>query len=430
MKLRSIHLIFIFLLFSIGFGIFCCDDSTEPTPNDHSDQSITPQESFQSIIHDLMSKWSIPGGAVALVKDERLVLAEGYSQADNENDQSVFPESLFRIASLSKPITAVAVLKLYEERLLNLDDKAFEIINDLQPPEGSTVDNRIYDITIRDLLQHSGGWDRELSFDPMFMSQEIAEAMGVQAPASAETIIRYMMGQPLDFTPGSRYAYSNFGYCVLGRIIERTTQESYEDFVNTFVLEQMGITQMQIGHTLLEDRVNGEVNYYDYPGAPLIQCVFPDIEELVPWPYGGFYLEAMDAHGGWIASVVDLMRFVTAVDGHDIRPDFLQPSTIELMVSRPELINWQNSDWYYGFGWSVRPIGVEANWWHNGALPGTVSIIVRSYHDLAWVALFNSRPLDFDTFIRELDNALWQAVNGITEWPSYDLFEDYPTLFQ
>lgn len=187
---------------------------------------------------------------------------------------------------------------------------------------------------------------------------------------------------------------------------------------------------MQIGHTLLKDRANGEVHYYDYPGAPLIQSVFPDIEELVPWPYGGFCLEAMDAHGGWIASVVDLMRFATAVDGHDIRPDFLQPSTIELMVSRPELIDWQNSAWYYGFGWQVRPKGNEANWWHIGSLPGTVSIIVRSYHGLAWVALFNSRPLDFNAFIRELDNALWQAVNSITEWPSYDLFTNYPTLFQ
>ena len=63
------------------------------------------------------------------------------------------------------------------------------------------------------------------------------------------------------------------------------------------------------------------------------------------------------------------------------------------MVSRPELIDWQNSASYYGFGWMVRPVGNEANWWHNGALSGTVSIIVRSYHGLSWVALFNSMQI-------------------------------------
>jgi len=423
-KLRGLHLIFPLFLILICFIVFSCNESIETDNSNSTVFSFTPQESFQEIIPDLMSKWGIPGGAVALVKDERLILAEGYGQADQLDNKIVVPESLFRIASVSKPITAVAVLKLYEDGLLDLDEKAFNILNDLEPPQGATVDDRIYDITIRDLLQHSGGWDRALSFDPMFMSREIAEAMGVQSPAEAETIIRYMKGQPLDFSPGERYAYSNFGYCVLGRIIERVTGQSYEDFVKKTVLEPMGITSMSIGHTLLEDRADGEVRYYDHAGAFPVQSVFPGIEELVLWPYGGFYLEALDAHGGWIASVVDLMRFVTAVDEHDVRPDFLQPSTIELMVSRPELSNWENSSWYYALGWLIRPTGDDANWWHNGSLPGTVGIIVRSYHGLAWAGLFNSRPYNWGTFMGELDNALWEAVNDITEWPSHDLFEN------
>jgi len=424
MKPRAFHLIFSLFLIFISFSVLCCKSITETNHDDSADYGVTPQEAFQEIIPDLLSNWNIPGGAIALVKDERLILAKGYGQADKEDNKIVVPGSLFRIASISKPITAVAVLKLYEDGLFSFDEKAFNILNDLEPPQGATVDNRIYDITIRDLLQHSGGWDRELSFDPMFMSREIAEAMGVQSPADAETIIRYMKGQPLDFSPGERYAYSNFGYCVLGRIIERVTGQSYEDFVKKNVLEPMGITSMSIGHTLLEDRTDGEVRYYDYPGAFPVQSVFPGIEELVLWPYGGFYLEAMDAHGGWIASVVDLMRFVTAVDEHDVRPDFLQPSTIELMVSRPELSNWENSSWYYALGWLIRPTGDDANWWHNGSLPGTVGIIVRSYHGLAWAGLFNSRPYNWGTFMGELDNALWEAVNDITEWPSHDLFEN------
>ncbi len=422
MKLRDSQLIFPLFLIFLSFIVFSCNGSIETDNSQSPVLSFTPQESFQEIITDLMSEWSIPGGAIALVKDERLILAEGYGQADQQENQIVVPESLFRIASISKPITAVVILKLYEDGLLDLDEKAFNILNDLEPPSGA-ADDRIYDVTIRDLLQHSGGWDRALGFDPMTMTRSIAQARGIQPPAEAETIIRYMMGQPLDFSPGERYAYSNFGYSVLGRIIERVTGQSYEDYVKKNVLEPMGITSMRIGHTLLEDRADGEVRYYDYSYPT--QSVFPDIRELVSWAYGAYYIEAMDSHGGWIASVIDLMRFVTAVDKHDVRPDFLQASTIELMVSRPELSDWENSGgYYYALGWNVNPSGGDANWSHGGMLPGSISLIVRSYHGFAWAALFNSSPSDVDTFLGEVDNALWDAVNRITEWPSLDLFEN------
>ncbi len=155
---------------------------------------------------------------------------------------------------------------------------------------------------------------------------------------------------------------------------------------------------MSIGHTLLGDRADGEVRYYDYSGAVPVQSVFPDIIELVFRPYGAYYIEAMDSHGGWIAFVVDLMRFVTAVDKHDVRPDFLQPSTIELMLSRPELSDWENSSWYYALGWFVTPRGDGADWAHSGHLQGTVGIIVRANNGLAWASLFNSAPYDMDTF--------------------------------
>lgn len=423
MKLKTYQVVFLIVLCVFFLRVSGCIEE-----DDGNDQKVTPKESFQKVITELMTRWGIPGGAVACVNQERLVLAEGYGFAEKEKALVSTPESLFRIASLSKPITAVAVLKLYERGLLSLDEKAFEILKDLKPPQGATVDPRIYNITVRDLLQHSGGWDSDRSFDPMFESLEIAKKMGVRPPADAVTIIRYMLGQPLDFTPGARYAYSNFGYCVLGRIIEKVTGQGYESFVKAQVLKPMGISRMSIGHTLLKDRADKEVIYYDYPGAALTQSVFPDGGQMVPWPYGGFYLDAMDAHGGWIASIVDLMRFLTAVDGRSTRPDFLQASTINLMVSRPALPDWQNSSWYYALGWQVRPQGSDANWWHQGSLPGTSTILVRTYRGLSWVALFNLRPQNADTFFIELDDSLWKAVNQVTEWPTYDLFANYPIL--
>lgn len=425
MKSKTIKLVFVFVLMIVNSGIAQKENIENSDPKGISQQVITPTSSFQSIIPDLLSKWSIPGCAVALVKDERLVFAEGFGLSDRENAQPVTSKSLFRIASLSKPITAVTILKLIEEGLLNLDDKAFNIINDIQPPWWASVDPRLYNITIRHLLQHSGGWDRDLSFRPFAWTRWIAQAMGIPPPAGAVTIISYMMGQPLEFTPGSRFAYSNLGYSVLGRIVEKVTGENYEDYVKENILAPSGITQMRIGYSLLADRAADEVLYYDYPGASYAQSVFSESVVYVPGPYGGFYMKGLDSAGGWIASVVDLMRFLTAVDGNGVRPDILQPSSIQQMIARPNLPDWQGTAWYYAMGWWVQQVGNEAQWLHGGSLPGTLARIVRSNDDLAWVALINSQPLDINAFLPELDNSLWDAVYRITDWPNHDLFVQY-----
>ena len=76
-------------------------------------------------------------------------------------------------------------------------------------------------------------------------------------------------------------------------------------------------------------------------------------------------------------------------------------------------------------GWLVRPVGDEANWWHNGSLPGTSSLLVRTYHGMVWSVVFNSRPEQWRTFANELDALMWQGLSEIGDWPSHDLFEHY-----
>ena len=378
---------------------------------------VTPAESFEKVIPPLMAKWNIPGGAVALARNESVVLTEAYGTADKTGGVAVTNGSLFRLASLSKPVTAAAALKLHEAGLLDLEAKVFDILNDVEPPPGATVDPRLADITVLDLLRHSGGWDRGVSFDPMFRSREIAAAMGVPTPADAAAIVRYMKGQPLDFDPGTKYAYSNFGYCLLGRIIEKITGQSYEEYVRMAVLAPAGAAGMRLGLSLETGRADGEVVYYDYAGAPLAPSVFDSGPAAVPWPYGGFAIEPMDAHGGWLASAADLLRFLLVIDGRTVKADILQKATVDLMVARPPLAEYQGAAAYYALGWQVRPTGGDANWWHTGSLPGTSTIMVRTANNMGWVALFNSRPADADAFFSELDSAMWQAVNGITDWP-------------
>jgi len=141
---------------------------------------------------------------------------------------------------------------------------------------------------------------------------------------------------------------------------------------------------------------------------------------LVPVPYGGFFLESFDALGAWIASAPDLLRFMTAVDGFATRPDILRPETIQLMQTTAPGV-WGSSPYYYAMGWLRRPL--QDNWWHDGSLPGTTTLLVRTGNGLAWAALFNARQMKPNSiFAAELDPALWQAVGEVASWPVGDQF--------
>lgn len=383
--------------------------------------AVPGMESYDSVVARLMRTYGIVGGAVAVMKDDRLVYARGFGYADADAKLPVQPDALFRIASLSKQLTSAGVLQLVQEGKLALDAPAFALVADLKPLPGATVDPRLARITVLDLLRHTGGWDRGRSGDPMFMSAQIAAAVGVPAPAGSEAIIRYMLGQPLDFDPGTRYVYSNFGYDVLGRIVERVTGQSYESYVRARVLVPAGITRMRVGHTLLADAAPGEVHYYS-PDAPTTS-VFPG-GGTVLWPYGGFYLEAMDSHGGWIASAPDLLKFLAAVDGRPGRADILAGATIAQMTARQP--TWADSSYWYGLGWLVRPSNGDANWWHTGSLPGTTTLLVRAWNGLGWAALFNTRARDDAGFTGALDAGMWTAAAGVTTWPTSDAFSKFP----
>ena len=382
---------------------------------------------FEQSVRDLMRKYAIPGAAVAVVRDGKLIYARGFGYADVENKTPLQPDALFRIASVSKPLTSAAIMKLVEEGKLKLDDRVAPFIAHLTPAPGATVDPRWEQITIRHLLDHTAGWDRTKpngGFDPIDRPGIAAAAVSAPAPASPETLIRYMKGLPLDFNPGEKFAYSNFGFIILGRVIEQVSGMSYRDFVRARVLEPVGAMRTQQGKSHLSDALPDEVKYYS-PGfsvtGPLVPSVFPG-EGVVPLNYGGFYLEAGDASGAWVSSTVDLLRFVTHIDGRASPPDILSPQTVAEMTGNGTKV-CSDGTCYYAGGWFVRPVQSDATWWHGGDNPGAKSFLVRSYYNVSWAALFNtSAP---NSLTNELDAALWNALNGITSFPTYDLFTSF-----
>lgn len=351
--------------------------------------------SVDAVMQDFMKQHRIPGASLAIADQGKLAYAKGFGYADVGSREVVTPESLFRIASISKPITAAAVMQFVDQGKLGLDEKVFEVLQyEPHVEEGAELDPRLARITIEHLLQHRGGWDRNKSFDAMFQSAEFAKALGVQPPAGPDTVIRMMLGKPLDFEPGERYAYSNFGYCLLGRVIEKLSGQTYEAYVRQNVLAPAGITQMQLGATRLAGRKPGEVRYYD-PATG--NSVFAkDLNTSVPHAYGAWHLEAMDSHGGWIASASDLVRFALALDSPASSPILSADSVEKLFQRPPGLAGFDEAglpkSQYYALGWSVGAgADDQMTLSHSGSLPGTNTFLTRRPDGRVIALLFNTR---------------------------------------
>jgi CubicO group peptidase (beta-lactamase class C family) len=360
---------------------------------------------FDRTMKDFMVSRKVSAASLAITYNSRLVFARGYtwSKADSPVTE---PTSLFRIASLSKPITSAGIFKLVEENQLSLDDKVMDILP-FGTPEGKIPDPNLGKVTILDLLEHLGGWDRDKTFAPMFVDKKISKALGVPLPITQADIITFMNGQPLQYTPGTKYAYSNYGYCLLGRVIEQKTGLSYEDYIKKFILSPLGISGMQIGHSKLEDRAPGEVMY----------------ESKSESVYGAFNLENMDSHGGWLASAPDMARFAAAFDDEANCP-ILSAGSIEKMFSLPATIDrqkYKSGDYYYACGWEVRDYGNgRRNTWHSGSLPGCYTFMARWSNGVDCVVLLNKRGDDFN----KIDPILSSTVKSISSWPDNDLFDE------
>jgi CubicO group peptidase (beta-lactamase class C family) len=382
-------------------------------------ESSADMASFDTTMQDFMTARNIPYGALAVTKGSRLVYARGY-QWDAYNTESVQPTSLFRIASLTKPLTAAAVMRLVQENALALTDKLVDRVI-LPPP----VDARTNDITLQHLLTHTAGWNRDTSaFDPMFADQVIAGAMGTSLPISQWNIINFMTTQwGLEFSPGTDYNYSNYGYLLLGRVIEALTQVSYAQFMQDHIFGPLGISRIVLGQNQFENRAAGEVPYFTLDPklyANVCQAGAPVNAML---PYGSFNLANMDAHGGWLASAVDLACFSTAFDSTGRYP-ILNQASIDQVFAQQALSTDQSGAWY-GYGWSARRAGSGLNTWHTGSLPGSSTLMVRRHDGLNWVALFDQRDDLSGASYADIDPALHAAADAVTRWPAGDLFPTY-----
>lgn len=378
------------------------------------DNSLTGSELFESAekgIEWFMRNWSIKGASVAVAKEGKLLYARGFGYASVPDSLPVEPYHRFRIASVSKLITAVAIMKLQEEGRLTVNEKVFgpgAILDDTL--FAHPKDRRVYDITVAHLLAHEGGWSQRYG-DQMFMPDVIARTMEVPMPVDLKTIIRFALSKNLHFTPGTSQSYSNLGYSILGLVIEEASGMDYETYCRTMILEPLGIFDVSMGRNLPEDALPLEVSYYEVENAPLKPSVY-GTGEMVPASRGGNDIETLGAAGGWIATAPDLMRLLLAVDGFEQPKDILLPESIEFMT-----------DVYNGFapvGW--RATMPNGTWWRTGSFSGTTAMMKRLPDGTAWVVLMNSSGWNGPELTSDIDQMMARFLQRINEWPETDLF--------
>jgi CubicO group peptidase (beta-lactamase class C family) len=351
-------------------------------PTIPSDQILpSEREAMQRVAEDFMRKFDVPGLSVAIARQGRIVYENLIGESDRQAHERLAISSLFRIASASKPITSAAIFTLIERAQLRLPDRVFGRGGVLgmrygTPPYKAFVE----EITIDHLLTHTcGGWDNS-SDDPMFENPGMNHAQLISWTLDTKL---------LKNAPGTHWAYSNFGYCLLGRVIEQVTSRSYAEYVREAVLAPCGVRDMSIAGNTLPERAPEEVIYYGQNGEN---------------PYD-MNVSRMDSHGGWLATPKDLVLFMSHVDGFKSAPNILKPETIKQMTT-PCAINSG-----YARGWAVNGAG---NWWHSGSLPGTTTIMVRTSSGFCWAALTNTRKqpgIDL-----ALDNMVWEMARKVSSW--------------
>lgn len=317
----------------------------------------------------------LPGATFAVLASDRLIHCAAVGVADRNSATALPPSALMRIASVSKPITATAVLRLVDQGHLDLDAPVLPYLSEHLGPD--FVAHPAYArLSARELLRHCGGWDRSRSFDPMLATARMMKILGLDRPPTADEIVAWALATAPSASPGRSCVYSNLGYAVLGRLIEAVTGQDYEVAVGELVLHPAGLDTIRLAASLPSQRHAREPRYHD---ARQVRSLF-DPERIVDLPDGGLHLAAMDAHGGWIASAADLVNLLAAIEGRG-RPPLLAPDKLRQMRRvRPA------AGEPHGLGWHVDRGG---RYGHGGNLPGSVAMLWRERDGTIWALLGN-----------------------------------------
>jgi CubicO group peptidase (beta-lactamase class C family) len=288
----------------------------------------------------------IPGVALAVVRDGRIILAAGYGMANVELGVPTKPESIFQTGSVGKQFTATAVMMLVEEGKVGLNDKIGKYFPD-SPPTWK-------EITVRHLLTHTSGI-------PDYTEGKSGGGINMRTDYTEEELVKKIAGLPLDFQPGEKWSYSNSGYLILGVLIHHVSGEFYGNFLQGRVFRPLQMTSTRIisEADIIPNRsagyrlVKGELKNQEW--------VSPSLNTT--------------ADGALYTNVLDLAKWDAALYTEKL----LKKSSFDQMWTPVKLNSGKTSP--YGFGWRVTEVNGHRLLEHGGAWQGFTMHILRYVDD-------------------------------------------------
>ncbi len=368
-------------------------------------------EKFDASIRRFMRQWGIKGASFALMRNDSLLYAKGYGYANIADSVECDVKHIFRVASVSKLITAVAIMRLDETGALSVKDTVFGergILNDTTFL--NYRDKKIKWITVEHLLRHTAGFSNPHG-DAAFNMDLVARWLDRDLPLTMDDMVEYASKNRLRARPGGWFDYSNMGYIVLSKIVEKASGMPYEQYVKDSILTPMGCYDMHLAQNFASDFRENEVSYYEVKEAEPVPA-FNGSDTLVMKSLGGNDVRGLYGAGGWVASPVELLKFVSAIDNCPVKEEFLGSESIEFMTlsnkkCRPA-------------GWSSV---TSRDWIRTGSMAGTSAIIKVQKDGYAWVFISNSSSWNGPYLSRQMNRAISRAMSRVKEWPKRDLME-------
>lgn len=375
-------------------------------------------ERMERYLKNWMARYNIRGAQLAIMDNERLIYAKGFGWADQQDSVLLEAGDILRIASASKLITAIGVMKLCEEGKLTTESPVFGpqgILNDsifLQ-----YKDKRVPKITVHHLLNHTSGFSRRMG-DPMFRSADLIRWTGSNRKLTEDEVIAFQLGLRLRDNPGGSVQYSNVGYLVLSRVIEEASGMTYEDYIRKHVLEPAGCYDMQIARNFHHEKHRRETTYYGHAPEDLIES-YDGSGLMRPREYGGHNIEGLQGAGAWVCSAAELLRLVASIDGLPGVPDILSKESIQKMTT----LN-RKGDFPYGWARMQAKGGVLTR---TGTMSGTSAYIKSRPGGVSYVLITNTSSYRGASFTNRIGQTIDNALTRVKEWPeTVDLFNETP----
>lgn len=338
------HIIVLFTLVILMFSSNSIFGQTNAEIRDEIDQLLNKYYSMNKFM-----------GSVLVVRDGEIIISKGYGFADIAHNVHNTPQTAFRIGSVSKQFTAMAILQLYDKELLDINDPISKYIP--YYPNGEKI-------TIHNLLNHTSGIPNLTDFEGFQNYMKIDHEI--------DEILEYFMNKPLEFDPGEQFKYSNSGYIVLSKIIEVVSEQPFKTYISENIFQPLDMQNSGLDdyYTIIPGMAEGYIfwdgNYrYDEYVSMTI-------------PLGG---------GGLYSSAEDLYKWDRALYESDILSD----SSKNLMFSKSVIQDSSDTTTYYGYGWGISKEDGKTKYSHSGGIEGFLSYIGRyPDDDLTIIILANN----------------------------------------